>query len=321
MSAAPSPALQVRVPGSTSNLGPGFDCLGLALSIHLTVECRPRVEEGIALGPCTGTAASWPQGEDNLLVQALRRGLHGLGAKVPRDETHAGLELRAHSEIPVARGLGSSGAAIAAGLCLARALAGEDPDQPPGPDLLEWALEMEGHPDNSSASLLGGCTLGVPLATGLSVIQPEFHPSIGIALAWPTTSLTTQTARAALPDSLPHADAVENPRRLALLLEGLRLGEALLLREGLQDRLHVPYRLPLIPGAEAALQAAQVAGAYGATISGSGSALVALGPKGQMEPVAEAMAAALDPGGEPAEGRVVEPVQGFPRVTSLSGGP
>lgn len=311
MSAAPPPTLQVRVPGSTSNLGPGFDCLGLALSIYLTVECLPREGEGIEWGPSTGTAKFWPEGEDNLLVQALRRGLHGLGAPIP------GIELRAHSDIPVARGLGSSGAAIAAGLSLARVLAGEDPDHPPGPDILQWALEMEGHPDNSTASLLGGCTLGVPLATGLRVVQQDVHPSIGIALAWPSTCLTTEESRSALPDSLPHVDASENPRRLALLLEGLRKGEGELLREGLVDGLHVPYRLPLIPGGKAALEAACGAGAYGATISGSGSALVSLGPKDQMEVVAEAMAAALDPGGAPAEGRVAEPVLGFPRVTRL----
>ncbi|MDP6387349.1 MAG: homoserine kinase [Planctomycetota bacterium] len=311
MSAALPPHLQVRVPGSTSNLGPGFDCLGLALSIYLTVECFPSEDEGIELGPCTGTAKSWPKGADNLLLQALRRGLQGMGASLP------GLELRAHSEIPVARGLGSSGAAIAAGLCLARVLAGEDPEQAPGQDVLQWALEMEGHPDNSTASLLGGCTLGVPLATGLRVMQHEVHPSIGIALAWPSTCLTTAASRSALPDALPHADASENPRRLALLLEGLREGDAQLLREGLLDRLHVPYRLPLIPGGEAALEAAREAGAYGATISGSGSALVSLGPKNQMEAVAEAMVAALDPGGAPAEGKVVEIVRGFPRVTVL----
>ncbi|HIF41150.1 MAG TPA: homoserine kinase [Planctomycetes bacterium] len=311
MSAALSPPLQVRVPGSTSNLGPGFDCLGLALSIYLTVECLPREGDGIELGPCSGTAKSWPGGEDNLLIQALRRGLQGFEARTP------GIELRAHSEIPVARGLGSSGAAIAAGLSLARALAGENPDQPPGPDVLQWALEMEGHPDNSTASLLGGCTLGVPLATDLRVVQQEFHPSIGIALAWPATCLTTEASRSALPDTLPHADASENPRRLALLLEGLRKGDAQLLREGLLDRLHVPYRLPLIPGGKAAMEAACRAGAYGATISGSGSALVSLGPKDRMEAVAEAMAAALDPGGAPAEGKVVEIVRGFPRVTIL----
>jgi homoserine kinase len=311
MPASPSPALQVRVPCSTSNLGPGFDCLGLALSIYLTVECHPSTGKGIELGPCTGTAKSWPRGADNLLIKALRRGLDGFGTAVPD------LELRAHSEIPMARGLGSSGAAIAAGLSLARVLAGKNPDQPAGQDVLQWALEMEGHPDNSTASLLGSCTLGVPLPSGLRVVQQDFHPDIGIAVAWPATSLTTEASRSALPGTLPHADAIENPRRLALLLEGLRTGDAQLLEQGLQDRLHVPYRLPLIPGGEAALKVASEAGAYGATISGSGSALVALGPKDRMEAVAQAMAAALDPGGAPAEWRVVEPVRDFPRVTPL----
>jgi len=245
----------------------------------------------------------------------LQRGIELLRRATDADRV-GGFELRAHSEIPVARGMGSSGAAIAAGLCLARAIVGADCDRPPSSALLELALEMEGHPDNSTASLLGGCTLGIPLGTGLQVIRQDLHDSIGFALAWPDTPLTTEEARSALPVTLPHADACENPRRLALLLAGLRDGDPGAIRAGLQDRLHVPYRLPLIPGAQGALEAALEAGAYGATISGSGSALVALGPKGGMQAVSEALAKALDVGPGATCSRVAEPVWGYPRVES-----
>jgi homoserine kinase len=179
--------------------------------------------------------------------------------------------------------------------------------------LLAWGLELEGHPDNSSAALLGGCTLSVPQpGGGLRVVRQELHPDLGFALAWPEARLSTHAARGMLPKSVKFEDAVENPRRLALLLEGLRTADPELLRLGSADRLHVAYRLPSIPGAEAALAGAWDAGAWLATISGSGSALIAIGPHERIESIRAAMTAAL---GARAEGRVVEPVFGAPRVT------
>ncbi len=306
-------ALRVRVPGSTSNLGPGFDCLGLALSLFLDVECRPTQGSEHNLGPCTGEAAGWPMGKENLLVQAFERSLGLFNVETP-----CGFELRAHSEIPVGRGIGSSGAALAAGICLARAVATQDLHSEPDQSMLELALQMDGHPDNGTASLLGGCTLAVPCSDRMRVLRPPIHSELGFALAWPSQALPTAEARQALPERVPHTDAAENPRRLALLLEGLRTGHGDWIREGFQERLHIQYRLPLIPGSAQALALAVEAGAYSATLSGAGSGLVAVGPIEAMEPIAEAMAIGLSAGDSRAQGIVAQPVQGSPQVERLN---
>jgi homoserine kinase len=298
--------LSLRVPASTSNLGPGFDFLGLALSLYLELRVLGVDEQGEArLVECSGTAAEWPRGAENLVLRGLERAARGLGTRVPA------LRLAAQSEIPLARGLGSSGAAVAAGLLLGERCAREPAGEQ---QLLAWGLELEGHPDNASAALLGGCTLSVPIGNGaLRVVRAELSPEIGFALAWSQTQLPTRAARAVLPESVPFADAVENPRRLALLLEGLKRADGELLQLGIEDRLHVRHRLPLIPGGREALAAARGAGAWAATISGSGSALIALAPHARAQAAADAMAAALARDGSRATGRVVEVVHGAPR--------
>jgi homoserine kinase len=305
--------LEVRVPASTSNLGPGFDCLGLALDLELHVRVERVADSGgPTFGALTGTAETWPRDATNLVWRAFERAARELGSPA------RAWRIDAHSAIPVARGLGSSGAAVAAGLLLASALA---PRRATDAELLRWGCALEGHPDNSSAALLGGCTLSVPIepaAPGahaeLVVLQPALSTELGFALAWPRSALPTAVARRALPPSVPFADAVENPRRLALLLEGLRSADPRLLALGGEDRLHVRHRLPLIAGAEEALAAARDAGAWLATISGSGSALIALGPRGKRAEIAEALRAELERAEPGAEATVVEPALGRPAV-------
>jgi len=264
-----SPTRKVRTPASTSNLGPGFDFLGLALNLYLEVEWLGEAPAGEhCLERASGEARGWPE-QDNLLLRAFDAALEHHRVP-PRPSCFA-----VHSEIPVGRGLGSSGAAVAAGLWLGASLAGsEEPDLRALADL---GLALEGHPDNSTASLFGGCTLAVPCAEGqLRVVRHPLCERLVFAVAWPDSTVPTEDARAALPEMVPFADAVENPRRLALLLEGLRRGDAELVRLGGEDRLHVAHRLELIPGARAALRAAREAGAWMSTISGSGSALIAV---------------------------------------------
>jgi homoserine kinase len=304
------PPLAVRVPASTSNLGPGFDCLGLALSLWLEVRVR---------GPIGGPRSTIERrgslvevDEPDLVLVAFERAARETGGVVA-----GALAFEADSEIPVGRGFGSSGAAIAAGLLLANALAARPLA---ARELLRLGIELEGHPDNVTASLLGGCTLCHPSPSGLgpAVLRPPVHPSLGFALAWPAFALATERARSALPPSYPLADARENARRLPFLLAGLASGDLELLAIGIEDRLHVAHRLPLIPGAERALDAAREAGAFAATISGAGSGLVALGPRERIEPVARAMEHALGGAHGPGASRVVEPVHGEPRVEPLA---
>lgn len=269
---------RVQVPASTSNLGPGFDCLGAALSLMLEVRVVADSDRH-RFGKLEGEAACWPE-EDNLLLRAF---------DLARGSESGGFVFEATSGIPVSRGLGSSAAAVVAGLLLGDAFA----DAPSSREqLLELGLELEGHPDNVAPCLLGGCRLSVPLAQGLRVIEQPVHPSIGWAVSWPDAQVSTQEARAALPDEVSFQDAVENPRRLSLLLEGLRTGDGELLRLGVEDRLHTAHRLALVPGAERVLDAALEAGAHAAFVSGSGSAQVALTPKDVAGEVAEATAQA-----------------------------
>jgi homoserine kinase len=275
--------LRVRVPASTSNLGPGFDCLGVALTRFVEVELRAPAERHrfVALD---GEAVAWPR-EDELVTRALDLALGGAAA---RDA--GGFEIAVRSDVPVARGLGSSGSAVAAGLLLGDALSGRGRSRA---ELLALGLELEGHPDNLAPALFGGARLSVPRPDRAPrVIAVDVHPSIGWAVAWPAIQVPTEAARAALPRSVAFAAAVENPRRLALLLRGLADGDAELLAEGTVDRLHVEHRLALVPGSGAVLAAARGAGAWAATLSGSGSAHVALTPRERAADVADAMAAA-----------------------------
>jgi len=294
------PARTLRIPASTSNLGPGFDLLGLALTLWLEVELeRTREDAPPRIVERGGEAAAWPAApQEDLVLRALAAVLRHRGRELPR-----GLCLRYRSEIPVQRGLGSSGAAVTAGLLLGAALL----DEPPAPDeLLSLGIALEGHPDNVAASLHGGLTLchPAPDADGPLVVSAAVHPSVAVAVAWPEAPQSTAAARRALPAAVPFEDAVENPRRLALLLEGLRTADPRLLAAGSQDRLHERHRLRTIAGGREALAAARRAGAWSAHVSGSGSALVALGSEEALPPVAAAMQRALEAAGQRAWSRV-----------------
>ena len=236
----------VRVPASSANLGPGYDALAAALGIYLELE----VEE-------TGTFAvesdvpGIPLGRDNLCVRAFEA----------LEEPVEALTFRIRSEIPVSAGLGSSAAAIVAGLVAADSM--YELDAP----IFELAAEMEGHPDNVAAALLGGFVI-------CAGDTPErFDPAPGIegVLAIPPGKVPTAKARAALPDEVPMADAVHNVGHAALLVLGLARGPDLsLVARGLTDRIHQPRREPVYPRSMELLRQARDLGAIGASISGAG---------------------------------------------------
>lgn len=297
---------RVVVSGSTSNLGPGFDCLGLAVDLELALEVRPAPGAGSpepAWRERSGTLQGEPAGDGERIVQGLRAAERASGRALPP------IELWARSTIPVARGLGSSGAAAVAGLVAGfHALESRvEPDR-----LFELGCTLEGHPDNVGPALFGGCVVAMPDTAGRVVwFETPVHSDLRVAVAWPRSRVETRHARSVLPESVPFAVARDQARRLAQLLRGLADLDPARLALGSRDELHTPYRAPLIPGCAEVLAAALEAGALASAISGSGSGIVALGA-GSMGRVAEAMGRAFARAGEQAETRdLAVPRRGF----------
>ncbi len=287
------------MPATSANLGPGFDCLGLALNIYLRVTCAtggPRAlrieanESGIELD------------ERNLVYRAMRLVFAATGRPLP------GLDLRIDNSIPLSRGLGSSAAAITAGLTLANAILGEPFDRR---RLLSIGLPLEGgdpkhgHPDNLAPALFGGLRVSsVAHSEVLSVPLALARPP-RIALFVPEFIMSTAEARQVLPEAVSRADAVFNTTRSSLLVAALAAGEFGVLRWAMEDRLHQPYRSALFPALPRLLEAALQAGAAGAALSGAGSTVIALceGDPAAVVAGLERAAGELD---VPGQGRVAE---------------
>ena len=270
-------AAAVRVPGSTSNLGGGFDCVALAIDRFLDVVFEP------GPGPLVVVRSDSASLGLDLVALSFRRTLKERGV-TPEGTLHV------RSGIPIGCGLGSSAAALVAGTALAELAAGATLD--PGVVFASAAGE-EGHGDNAGASAYGGLVAVVEGFDSPQVVQLELYPTIGFAFAAPPTRIPTRAARAALPASVPHGVAVGALARVAALLLGLAKGDRDLLRRGFEDALHVPYRLPLIAGGEDAIAAAIRAGAWAGTVSGAGSGLLAVCPPTDAALVAKEMAAVL----------------------------
>ena len=271
-------------PGSTSNLGPGFDCLGLALRLPLTVTAR-RIPEGFAIvRRGEGSDLALDPHRDRVLA-AFRHGIRLAGEPVPT------VALTIDSRIPVARGLGSSAAAIVAGLALAdHWLGGRFAPE----DLLREAVALEGHPDNVSPSLLGGFVLCLPRrAGGTTPIPLPIPRGIAFTLVVPDLRVSTEKARALLPRSVPLRDAAANTARALALVRALETRRIDLVADALEDVYHVPRRARLIPGYHRIVEAGRRAGAHGVTISGSGPTLLALHAPGHGARIGAAMVRAF----------------------------
>jgi homoserine kinase len=238
----------VRVPASSANLGPGYDCLAAALSLNLELEVE-ETGEFFVHTEVPGVATD----RTNLCVRAFEA-LH------PAD----GLAFHIRSEIPVGAGLGSSAAAIVAGLVAADHL--YELDAP----IFEVARELEGHPDNVAAALRGGFVI----CTGDRADRFEPPPGIEGVIAIPPDPVPTEQARAALPAEVPMADAVHNVGRAALLILGLQRNDLDLVARGLEDQLHQPRRESLYPRSMELVRKAQELGAVGASVSGAGPAVL-----------------------------------------------
>jgi len=266
--------VKLRVPATSANLGPGFDTLGVALSLYNRFEFDTDCE-GVAVSGCAPEFA----GEDNLAVRAWRA-VEALAGARP-----SGLRLQIDARVPVARGLGSSATLLAAGAAAANIALGRPLDDSA---LLTLIAGMEGHPDNVAPALLGGLRASI-LRDGraLSVEYPV-HPSLGFCALVPDSEVSTAQARRALPPSVPLRDAARTLSSLALLLRALETGDAALLPWALDDRLHQPWRRKLIPDYDLAeASAKELGGAL--CISGSGSTLLCILPAAEVPSFAAAM--------------------------------
>ena len=286
----PAGRVRVRVPATSANLGPGFDALGLALSLHNEVIATDA--EGIAVRVDGEGADLLPRGADNVVARGVRLAFEATG------RPFKGVALECVNRIPTARGLGSSAAAWVAGLAAGNALLG-GPLTPEA--LLDLAARAEGHPDNVAAAVFGGLTVACATAGGVRAVRLPVPRSLSWIVLVPSLTSPTAEARAVLPSSVPHVDAVFNVQRVALLLAALQTERAAALADALDDRLHQPYRRVLFPWMPAVVEAARAAGALGCVLSGAGPSLLAVGT-GDPAPIARAMGLALGRAGLP--GRV-----------------
>ena len=262
---------EVRVPASTSNLGPGFDCFGLALKLYLTVQATAVPD---ATEPChvvtTGAEENdaLPQNATNLIYRAMSFATRRENVSLPPVDLHV------HNEIPLASGLGSSAAAIVAGIKLGALITGHDiPDQ----TIQNYATEFEGHPDNVAASLYGGflasCTCHDGAVTSAKFVWPA---QIRVVVVSPHSQLPTHVARAALPRTVSRHDAVHNLQRSALFISAIAQQRYDILWEAMRDRLHQPQRESLVPGLQDALALPRMPGLLGIALSGAGPSILAL---------------------------------------------
>ena len=270
----------IRVPATTANLGAGFDCIGAALSMYNEFTFTPIDTADITIAVQGLEAAKVDTGTSNLAYQAFLK----LYTRI--DRTPPVIQLEILLGVPLARGLGSSATAIVGGLLGANALAGNPLSQS---EVMELAIEMEGHPDNVVPALIGGCRLAATAATGWSIADIPWHDSIVPVVAIPDFELSTAEARSVLPTTYSRADAIFNTAHLGLMIRGLETGNPEWLIAGLTDKIHQPYRQKLITGYADVESAVIAAGGYGMVISGAGPTLLAITTATHAGAVATAM--------------------------------
>lgn len=252
--------IKIRVPATSANLGPGFDCLGLALDLWNEISFE---EAGQLKYRASGEGAEkLNKGSRNLLTKSYSRLFEVCGRKMN------GVHIAARNDIPMSSGLGSSAAAIVAGIFGANEMLGKPMDMN---DLLKLATEAEGHPDNVAPALLGGLVVSVMKQDEVITRRYEISALTAVVVK-PDVEWLTKTARAVLPKSVSRADAVHNIGRAALVVDALRTGDLDLLQHVMEDRIHQPYRLRHISGGMAAYKCAKKYGA--AALSGAGPSII-----------------------------------------------
>jgi homoserine kinase len=256
--------IKIRVPATSANLGPGFDCLGLALNIWNEVSFESA--EKLTYKVSGEGAEKLNKGTKNLLTKAFALLYETCGQEIK------GVKICAHNEILMSSGLGSSAAAIVAGLFGANEMLGKPLDET---ELLKLANELEGHPDNIAPALLGGLVVSI-IADDEIITRRYEVPDFTIVIVKPSLEWLTKTARAVLPKSVSRADSIHNIGRTALVVDALRNGDLDLLQKVMDDRIHQPYRLKHISGGMSAYKTAKQFGA--AALSGAGPSIIAFVP-------------------------------------------
>ena len=257
----------VKVPATTANLGPGFDTLGLALSFYDELEVEATDSHDVVIKVLGEGEGEVPQDETNLVVKAISHAFASLRLPMP------GLRLVAHNYIPHGRGMGSSGAAVVAGIMAAKGLL-EGIAEFSSDKLLELATDLEGHPDNVAPSLFGGLNIAWKEDGGPKHKKLYVHRGVSPLVLVPKTKMSTELARSLQPDSVPHGDAVFNLSRSALLVAALTQSPELLLA-ATEDRLHQSYRASAMPETVALIELLRSKG-HAAVVSGAGPSVLVL---------------------------------------------
>ncbi len=263
---------EVRVPATSANLGPGFDALGMALSIYL--ECRFRPAESLIIRSTGRDAQMISPGANNLIWQTAVQVAEHNGRPMPM------IELEVNNDIPIGKGLGSSAAALVAGVVIADEILGLGWDRH---KILDEAARIEGHPDNVAAAALGSIVASAIDSEGITrAVRMQLPARYGVAVIVPDFILPTSEARAVLPSTFSRADAVFNIQRSALLIAAMLTQTTEAFHEALMDRLHQPYRAPLVPGLSEMLEL-RTEGLLGCALSGAGPSVLVFYERGHEE--------------------------------------
>jgi homoserine kinase len=282
--------ITVKVPATSANLGPGFDSLGIALDLWNEAEFTPTNDRKISLTIEGEGQNRLPTGASNAIVDAALQ-VYNLAGK-----PYHGMQIRCLNRVPLGSGLGSSSAALLTGMLGANAMIGEPFSRD---EILKLAIETEGHPDNVAPAMLGGLVASIiheSHVVSLRLTLNDRGTPIHITVVFPDFDFPTKQARLILPKQVELKDAIYNISRAVIVTEAFRQGDLNILHEAMSDKLHQPYRIPLIPGAQAAMDAAKQAGASAVALSGAGPSLIAFSSEPHPA-IGEAMKGAFEAAG------------------------
>lgn len=279
--------VSVRVPATTANIGPGFDCLGMALPIYNTITIEETVlpGTGVEINVIADTESidqlsldHIPSDENSIVYKAVELLYNSIG------QTPSELKINIHSNIPVARGLGSSSSVIVGALVAANELLGRPADEVA---LLSIACEIEGHPDNITPAIVGGLVISSQEEDGSVVYRKlQWPQNWAITICVPDFELSTDIARSVLPKEVPMKDAIFNAKRLAMFVEAVHTEDSELMKLALQDRLHQPYRMKLVPGLDSIIDNLKhFDNVLGCVLSGAGSSILIISEKNNLDKI------------------------------------